>query len=67
MLTVQEVKEKIEELLDYESELTDSQLSFLTKISDYTAFTEEITSKVEKLHDKVFGDNVQDTFEVWES
>lgn len=56
----------ISELLDYEGELTDKELVFLSSIKDYSSLSEELVVKLEKLHDKVFELQETDTYEIFD-
>jgi hypothetical protein len=60
-----EHKEMISELLDYEAELSNTELGFLNTVKDYSELTESTILKVEKLYDRVFGDQTPDTYEVF--
>jgi len=59
-------KEMISELLDYEGELTDTEFIFVNSIKDYSELTDVHVAKLEKLYDKVFGDNEVDTYEIFD-
>lgn len=62
----QELRDMISELLDYDSELTDSEIIFLTTIKDYSDFTLIQYEKVEKIYDKIFEGTEKDAYDVWE-
>lgn len=62
----EEYRDMINELLDYEAELTDTELFFLTTIKDYSEFTSIQFDKIDEIYDKVFGDNEQDTYEIFD-
>ncbi len=66
MSKVEEIKSMIDELLDYEAELFDSDLGFLEKVRGYDSFDDDTVSRVERIYDRVFEGDVKDTFEIWE-
>lgn len=62
----QELREQISELLDYDAELSDPEILFLSTIKDYPDFTSIQYEKVEKIYDRVFEGGEQDTYDIWE-
>jgi hypothetical protein len=61
-----EHKEMINELLDYEGELTDKEFIFVNSIKDHSDLSDELITKLEKLHDKVFELQETDTYEIFD-
>ncbi len=62
----QELRDMINELLDYDAELSDAEIIFLTTIKDYPDFTTIQYEKVDKIYDRVFEGAEKDTYDIWE-
>jgi L-ribulose-5-phosphate 3-epimerase UlaE len=61
-----EHREQINELLDYEAELTDKEFIFVNSIKDYSELSEDLAKKLEKLYDKIFELQEKDTYEIFD-